>query len=392
MLPATDSARLNPSRWPLVGLALLSILLDAGCSRLRAFRQDDRQAFGTNTSWSDRGPDGKSSNGDLYAELAVKSGPAARPRPIANLAIGEIPKLDLKPVIDESPPRAGDSSPLVTLQPPLVLPPFQDNATLVAHRAPARPLVASIEIRAPRIGPIGLAAVLEESRKAIDALKTYQVKMTHQERVNDRLNPIEDVILSIRRAPKAVRLEWLDGPNKGREVLYAADANGGLMHVRMAPTLVPLPRLSMAPDSPLATRNSRHPITEAGLEPIVANMEDAYAKSLKNDQSRGRLSYEGLVVADGSTTPCHKIVRVTPERETWTVLIDPETHLPVSVQAIAGNGDLLEQYTFREPILDLPELANADAFDPDHRWGPSKGLFQRLARTTPEPDKPTATR
>jgi len=173
MLPATDSDRPNPSRWPLVGLALLSILLDAGCSRLRAFRQDDRQAFGTNTAWSDRGPDGKSSNGDPYAELAVKSGPAARPRPIANLAIGEIPKLDLKPVIDDSPPKVGDSAPLVTLQPPIVLPPFQDNATLAAHRAPARPLVASIEIRAPRIGPIGLASVLEESRKAIDALKTY---------------------------------------------------------------------------------------------------------------------------------------------------------------------------------------------------------------------------
>ena len=58
-----------------------------------------------------------------------------------------------------------------------------------------------------------------------------------------------------------IRLEWREGPHKGREVIYAAGQNAGLMHINMADSLVPVPRMSLAPDSPMVTRTSRHPIT-----------------------------------------------------------------------------------------------------------------------------------
>ena len=377
MISAMVSTRSISLRWPLLGLALLALALEPGCARLRSFHKDDPSAFGTDTAWSDRGPDETSPVGDLYADLATKS----RPRPGPEIIARKLPSLDLKPVIDESRPLGESQAPAIILQAPIALPTITESTTRI---------VAPIEIRVPPVGQIGLGTVLAETRKALDALATYQVKMTHQERVNNILNPVEDVRLSIRRAPKAVRLEWPEGQNKGREVIYAADANSGLMHVKMAPTLVPLPRISMAPDSPLATHNSRHPITEAGFDTIVASMEQVYVKSRGHDMSLGVLSYEGLVVPAGKAKPFHKIVRVTPTQETWTVFIDPTTHLPASVQEVAPNGDLLERYTFGDPILNAPELANPDAFDPDGRWGPQKGLFQRLARS-PEADKSTAT-
>jgi hypothetical protein len=167
------------------------------------------------------------------------------------------------------------------------------------------------------------------------------------------------------------------------------------MHVHMGDSLVPIPRLSMPPDSPLATRSSRHPITEAGFEIIVHNMEVALRAQSAGDPSQGVIRYEGKDKPEGAglEKACHKIVRESPANETWVVYIDPDSYLPVSVKATANNGDLLERYVFRDVIFDLPELASADAFDPDVRWGPPKGFLQRLARSaTDSPSQTTQAR
>lgn len=150
-----------------------------------------------------------------------------------------------------------------------------------------------------------------------------------------------------------------------------------------------LPRLSMAPDSPLATRNSRHPLTEAGFDTIIRNMEIGLKHKTAGEPD-GRIRYEGLETADGLDTPCHKIVRDAADGEHWIVYVDPETHLPALVQATSSDGALLERYRFRDPVFNLPELASAEAFEPDARWGAAPGLLSRLARSAaanaPEPD------
>jgi hypothetical protein len=409
MISATDSARSIPSRWPLAALTLLAVLAEPGCGRFRSFRQETPPAFGTDTAWSDRRPEGPPANGDLYADLANKAARPDRPtrepgdnkdRSTANIAANDAPDDEKSPSKDDDQPiqRVSTEGPQVALQPPVTLPGRGENRTpALASRTESQPEPAT---RASDRGPAGsptseratLKSILAESRATLNALSTYQVKLTQQERVGGTLNPPEDVVLSIRRNPKAVRLEWPGGTNKGREVLYAADANGGLMHVRMGESLVPLPRLSMPPDSPLATRNSRHRITEAGFDTVIHNLEEAYQRSERADMSLGQLRYEGLETPNGSTKPCHKIVRVTPTNETWTVFIDPDTHFPTSVQAVSQAGELLDRFSFGEPTANPPELAKAEAFDPDARWGPSKGLFQRLARTGAEPAKETATR
>ena len=72
MIPATDSARTDPSRWPLVGLALVALALDPGCARLQSFRKpgETPPAFGTDTAWSASGAKGTIRGSDLYAELS----------------------------------------------------------------------------------------------------------------------------------------------------------------------------------------------------------------------------------------------------------------------------------------------------------------------------------
>ncbi|MFO0892202.1 MAG: hypothetical protein U0790_24075 [Isosphaeraceae bacterium] len=75
------------------------------------------------------------------------------------------------------------------------------------------------------------------------------------------------------------------------------------------------------------------------------------------------------------------MVRVSPKGETWEVFLDKETLMPALVTAKAtSTGDLIERYAYRNFRPDPAALASLDAFDPDKRWGESKGLFSRLAR------------
>jgi hypothetical protein len=136
----------------------------------------------------------------------------------------------------------------------------------------------------------------------------------------------------------------------------------------------------MRPDSPMALSRSRHPITEAGLDTIVTSLEGALKDRNASDPAAGQLTYEGLKTPDGLDHPCHSFKRLQPDGETWLVAIDPKTQLPALVEAIAPGGELLERYAFRDLRANLPELAKAEAFDPNGRWGEPQGLFSRLAR------------
>jgi hypothetical protein len=416
MVQATHSGRIRPARLACLVLVLATGALETGCARIASFRKKDQPAFGTDTASTKGDGRGHSQSGDLYADLVGRPKTKVEGEAVALAGIDhktiERAAPDRRPAEanpEPTDPLPPSTDPQVALQAPVTLPSLPDamaprtarqgkavevvadSPTRPNHVAETRPEASHPEPPAGAASQPTLDSVLAQSRQALDALSTYQVKMNHQERVAGVLKPAEDVVLSIRRRPKAVRIEWLDGSNKGREVIYAADANGGLMHVKMVGPLGALPRLSLAPDSPLATANSRHPITEAGFDTIVGNMEEGLRQQ-KSGQGSGRLTYAGLATENGLDKPSHKVVRVTESGETWVVYLDPESHLPALVQATGGNGDLLERYVFKDPVPGAAELSKADAFDPDARWGPSKGLLQRLARSNTATDEKTETR
>ena len=430
MVPAPDHEHKCQRRWLSLGLVVATCIGQAGCAGLNPFRKADPPAFGTDTVSREGNGNGKPipAGRDLYAETVGRPRADTEPVALAEPAdVGSSRDRDSMATSASSTgstrrtagassateiARNGGGKPVsVTLQPPIALPAFSSSVETVAAevrrtntgwqpethaRTPVAPVSRETNQPPPTVAAtparVTVDTLLAESRKKLDSLSSYQVKMNHQERVNSILNPAEDVVLSIRLKPKAVRIEWQDGSHKGREVLYASDANGGLMHVRMAESLISLPRLSMAPDSPLALRNGRHPITEAGLDTVIVNMEEALRKQKQNDASGGKLAYAGLEKPEGVDKPCHKITRVSPEGDNWIVYLDPETHLPAYVQETASNGDLLERYVFRGFTPNVAELAKAEAFDPDARWGPPKGLLQRLARSPGGGDDSTRSR
>src|SRR5262249_22995306 len=154
-------------------------------------------------------------------------------------------------------------------------------------------------------------------------------------------------LLSIRRNPRAVRLQWLEGPHQGREALFAEKETGGMLQVNMADSKLPMPRVSLAPDSPLALRNSRHPITEAGFDTIVGDVEKTMEGPRAGDGPPAGPPAAGPDRPAPLDRPCHKIVRITASGEIWQVFFDPESKLPAMVQANAPDGTLVERYLFR---------------------------------------------
>jgi hypothetical protein len=370
-----------------VSLILFAVIGQSGCAKMRAWKQSSYPysnqpvQFGTDFPPIDNRP------GFAPPGTVVTPGTVVPPGTVfpPGTVVPNDPYLQqLKPKAAPGPAPATDPS---AAKPATIIPTVTSRTTShpqVALTAPI--LTASNSVRAhepaQESAPVGptLDSVIAASRQAVDKLSTYQVRMSHQERINGILQPPDDVLMSVRRSPKAIRLEWTEGTHKGREVIYVADNGKGMMHVHMGDSLLPIPDMTMPPDSPMAMRNSRHPINEAGLETVVERLEANRKPEAATTGEAVKFTYEGREQPAGLDKACDKIVRINATGEQWLVYLDPDHHLPVLIQGTAANGELLERHVFRDPTLEVAELAAPTAFDPVARWGQPRGLFQKLAR------------
>jgi hypothetical protein len=252
-----------------------------------------------------------------------------------------------------------------------------ESAVAASAPAPKRP-----ETPASRATPSSkdVRAILARSEAKLQSLGTYQVQMSRVERVDGRLQPEEEVILSIHRQPKEVRLQWAAGPSAGREVIYSTRVDDRSLFVHMPRSAIPLPTMKMAIDSPMVTRSSRHSIAEAGFDTIIESLRKSVEPADAATAAQGRAIYRGIEKPPGLDRPSHVFTRRSPNGETWTVFLDARTLLPSMVVAKDASGQLDEKYIYHEVTENPAELASADAFDPDRRWGDPKGLLSRFAR------------
>jgi hypothetical protein len=230
-------------------------------------------------------------------------------------------------------------------------------------------------------------AVLASAEAKLRSLTTYKLKVSRVERVGGQLQPAEELVLSVRTEPKAVRLEWSDGPSKGREVIYSSSLDPRMIFVHMANSAIPIPTMKIPIDSPLVLKNSRHSIKEAGLDTVVENLrraEEHADDSGKHDQ----LEYHGLQKPPGSEKACHEFLIRSVSGELWKIYLDRQSKLPTMVIGEDQSGTLIERYVYREISPDPADLAAAEAFDPEKRWGDSKGLLSRLARAATGAETP----
>jgi hypothetical protein len=207
---------------------------------------------------------------------------------------------------------------------------------------------------------------------------SYRLHLTRQEKVGGRQQAEESVILSVRRQPLAIRIEWPQGSaNAGREVLYSDTECQGMLHVKLSNGIAIPP---MRPDSALAMRSSRRPIHTAGLDPVLAETRKYIDAIRSGDPTPGVMTYEGLQTVDGSAAPHHAILRVTPEGERWLLYLDQASYLPAKVEGRDATDDVIESFRFDQIEFDPAELADAGAFDPAKRFGSGQGVGGFLGR------------
>ncbi|MDR3618147.1 MAG: DUF1571 domain-containing protein [Paludisphaera borealis] len=434
---AIDNARaalFAPSRI-LIFIALASALFETGCASTTAMRASASALAGSIWDRPRTEP-----TYDLYAQnMAGARGPApATPMVASNdsskaKSDSTTPEADEAKTAEDAEPVAAaepastrprkartDESVRITLGRPESLPVLKEGApaelaaadTPRPTFAPSKPreeaapaaetkqnesmaLAAAAPPRAkkPKDPDQKLRTILDEAKQRLEEMSTYQVNITRAERVGSQLQPQEAVLLSVRRKPKAVRLEWPTGSSKGREVIYSTAINDRTMYVNMADSALPIPRMSIPIDSPLAMRNSRHTIGEAGFDTIFDNLFKQLVPA-GTPTPGGKLVYKGLEKPKEIDQTCHLIQRTTPTKEVWKVYLDTKSLMPVVVTAHQEDGELLECYTYTQLQPNPEQLASADAFDPDKRWGEAKGLFSRLAKAAGDAQggSPTKTR
>ncbi len=199
----------------------------------------------------------------------------------------------------------------------------------------------------------------------------YTATFLKQERLRGKLGVEQTLAMKVRQHPFAVYLKFL-APQAGKEVVYAEGFrdNKVIAHSTGVSRLL-VPRLSVAPDHPLALADSRHPVTEAGLGNLIKRLEGFRHKDMIDPLASTILDR----TSDRAGKPCLRSVHLhehrTPDRPFMRVevLYEPETRIPFQISSYdwpeAGHqGDLLlaERYTYEN--LDLSASLTALDFDP----------------------------
>ena len=216
-----------------------------------------------------------------------------------------------------------------------------------------------------------LLASAEVTTARISRVEYYTATFRKQERISGKLGPENVLSMKVRNRPFAIYLKFLR-PKAGKEVVYAEGHHDNKVIAHNGDwTRKLVPRLAVAPDSPVALADSRHPVTEAGLFHLANRLLSFRKKDIGDPRSQiildrvhdeqGRLWYRSTIthaVNDG-TRPFCKVV----------VLYDPLTQFPLRISNYdwpapghRGEPEMGESYAYDDLVLDAP-LSSAD-FDP----------------------------
>jgi outer membrane lipoprotein-sorting protein len=222
--------------------------------------------------------------------------------------------------------------------------------------------VLSAQIIARAQDRIDLEKRLQETEEALAKVDNYTAVFHRIERVDGKLVPEEITFLKFKR-PFKVYMRWIS-PYKGQESLYVQGANNNKVRAH-GTGFTGLITVNLDPTGGLAMENSRHPITEAGLEILVKKVGSNLRRGLRagelTSKDRGEQTVygrktqelEGILPKDPSKGYyCYRCI----------VNLDLETKMPIKTQIFDWEDQLVESYGYEHLSLN-PGLSDQD-FDP----------------------------
>lgn len=200
--------------------------------------------------------------------------------------------------------------------------------------------------------PVGV--LLEAGKAAAAQMGTYESRVVKSERVSGKLMKPQTIHLTVRQSPRAVRLEILEGPAKGRRVVYDSTVKKNELRVREGGILGVTGPMWIDVNSKLTRSDTNHPIMDFAFTSVIGVLEDSFKKGealggyTRKDEgfdTAGRYCITFTAPAGGQHLYAARA----------RICMDPVLALPVIMEIDDAHGPL-ERFDFR----DVKPLAQAD--------------------------------
>ncbi len=204
----------------------------------------------------------------------------------------------------------------------------------------------------------------------------YTATIVKRERINGELQDHEYIFAKIRhersangrvQTPFSVYLYFVKPASvKGREVIFVNGRNNNKLFAHEGGVLG-LVTVSLEPESGLAMRGQRYPITEIGIDNLVRKLVEVAENDMKFGECEVK-TYKGAKI-NGRVCTClevvHPVRRNNFRFHKAQVFIDDELGIPIRYAAYdwpkkaGGSPPLLEEYTYLNLKLNVG-LTDAD--------------------------------
>lgn len=240
--------------------------------------------------------------------------------------------------------------------------PYGSNAATVTASHVALKPVANSRSTVMDETPIERALrAIDRCQERYEAVQDYVCTFSKRERIDGRLTPLHVMEMKVRTQPQSIYLKFQQ-PSPGREAIFIAGRNDGkvLAHDVGIKRLL-AGTLSLEPTGGMAMEDCRHPITQAGIGPLLATIEARWMAELSVGESVVAF-HEDQTAA---SRPCTVIETTHPHRQPdflffqVRVFVDRELGLPIRFEAYdwpKGSGqapELVEEYCYSNLKLNV---------------------------------------
>ncbi len=203
-----------------------------------------------------------------------------------------------------------------------------------------------------------LEPALQMAYKALGTIqnniKDYSCTLVKRERIDGTLLAPEFMFIKIRHQPFSV-YTYFKAPEskKGQEALYVEGKNDGCLLGHGVGIKKVVGTLSLKPESMLAMRDNRYPITEIGILNLTKRLIEVAEQDKKFAECDVKFA---SVKIDGRPCTCIMVTHPTPRKNfrfnIAKVFVDSEYGIPVRYEAYdwptkpGGTPVLLEEYTY----------------------------------------------
>ncbi len=210
--------------------------------------------------------------------------------------------------------------------------------------------------------PIARAlASIEECQLTYRNIRDYTCTLSMRERIKGQLTPLHVLMMKVRTQPRSIYLKFRQ-PSPGREAIYIVGRNKGkvLTHdVGLNKLLAGTLRLD--PTGDFAMEDCLHPISEAGIGPLLDTLQTRWSSELdpsesvvafRDDQTVGIRRCTMIEATHPHPKPGFMFYRVR-------LFIDDELGLPIHFDAYdwpsspQAPAEIVEEYTYSDLRLNV---------------------------------------